>query len=117
MSKRSCLFAGGGVLVLAALGLGLLIWFAPQAGSDTYTVSVIAVVLSLLVGLLFVMAIAYKKMDMFAVNYAVRKESNRPGQQELFTGKSGMKVFRNTTVASFTSSNFLLGVDTDLTFV
>ena len=65
MSKRSCLFAGGGVLVLAALGLGLLIWFAPQAGSDTYTVSVIAVVLSLLVGLLLVMAVAYKKLDMF----------------------------------------------------
>ena len=37
------------------------------------------------------------KMDMFAVNYAVRKESNRPGQVEVFKGASGMKVFRNTT--------------------
>ena len=39
----------------------------------------------------------HKKMDLFAVNYAVRRESNRPGQQDIFTGKSGMKVFRNTT--------------------
>ncbi len=38
-----------------------------------------------------------KKKDLLAVNYAIRKTSNRPGQEEIFTGKSGMKVFRNTT--------------------
>ena len=38
-----------------------------------------------------------KKKDLFAVNYAVRKAANRPGQQDVFTAKSGMKVFRNPT--------------------
>jgi hypothetical protein len=36
-----------------------------------------------------------KKMDLFAVNYAIRRTPNRPGQQDIFTAKSGMKVFRN----------------------
>jgi len=38
-----------------------------------------------------------KKLDMFAVNYAVRLQSNRKGQVEVFKGASGMKVFQNTT--------------------
>ncbi len=33
--------------------------------------------------------------DLFAVEYEVRKEPARPGQIELFRGKSGLKVFKN----------------------
>jgi hypothetical protein len=33
--------------------------------------------------------------DLFAVDYEVRKKPSRPGQIELFTGSSGLKIFKN----------------------